>query len=205
MKTEQLAVFNEAMERIGVASREEVHRKGHWHETFHCWIAYREGETIRLLFQMRSPNVKDFKGLLDITAAGHLLAEETVLDGVREVEEELGLPITMEDIVQVATIPCTIEEGTFIDREFVHVFLYGKKVPFEAFHVQVEEVAGLYEADLDHFVSLWNGERGSIHVTGFAVGNGKQRQTTIEVTKGAFVPHPDHYVQTLIDALKKTL
>jgi hypothetical protein len=62
METEQLKIFDENRNPIGVASREDVHRLGYWHETFHCWF-------------------------VDITAAGHLMADESVEDGVREIKE----------------------------------------------------------------------------------------------------------------------
>ncbi len=39
METELLKVFDSNRIQTGVASREEVHRLGHWHEVFHCWFA----------------------------------------------------------------------------------------------------------------------------------------------------------------------
>ncbi|CAM5275137.1 Isopentenyl-diphosphate Delta-isomerase OS=Lysinibacillus sphaericus OX=1421 GN=idi PE=4 SV=1 [Lysinibacillus sphaericus] len=38
MEQEIVKVFNEQHEQIGMATLAEVHEKGLWHETFHCWF-----------------------------------------------------------------------------------------------------------------------------------------------------------------------
>lgn len=35
---EILDIFDAQMKHIGTAERKEVHTKGFWHKTFHCWI-----------------------------------------------------------------------------------------------------------------------------------------------------------------------
>ena len=67
---------------------------------------------------------KDFASLYDVTAAGHLQAEETIADGVRELEEELGLKRNIEDLTFGAVIQDTIQIGDWIDREFTHVYFH---------------------------------------------------------------------------------
>jgi len=84
MENEQLKIFDEYRNQIGIATREDVHRLGYWHEAFHCWFISKEKGTDYLYLQLRSNTKKDYPNLLDITAAGHLLANETVQDGVRD-------------------------------------------------------------------------------------------------------------------------
>jgi isopentenyldiphosphate isomerase len=68
VENEKLKIFDEHRTQIGVATREEVHRIGHWHETFHCWLISKEGEIDYIYLQIRSDEKKDYPNLLDITA-----------------------------------------------------------------------------------------------------------------------------------------
>lgn len=73
MEKEKLKIFDEQRNHIGVATREEVHRVGHWHEAFHCWFISKEEGIDYIYLQIRSEEKKDYPNLLDITAAGHFI------------------------------------------------------------------------------------------------------------------------------------
>jgi len=108
MEIEMLNTFTQDGRPLGKAPREEVHRIGYWHETFHCWVtATQNGEDVVYL-QRRSPDKKDYPGLFDITAAGHLTADETVQDGTREMAEEIGLEVNYDDLQPLGIIPYSI-------------------------------------------------------------------------------------------------
>lgn len=94
MENELLKVFDSEGTLKGTASRAEVHKRGLWHETFHCWFLSKEDGRIFIHFQLRGPDKKNFANMLDITAAGHLSSDESVKDGVREIKEELGISLT---------------------------------------------------------------------------------------------------------------
>jgi isopentenyldiphosphate isomerase len=68
VENEKLKIFDEHRTQIGVATLEEVHRIGHWHEAFHCWLISKEGEIDYIYLQIRSDEKKDYPNLLDITA-----------------------------------------------------------------------------------------------------------------------------------------
>ncbi|WP_408006232.1 hypothetical protein ACJROX_16110 [Pseudalkalibacillus sp. A8] len=38
MESELLNIYDDDRKLLGVATREEVHRLGYWHDTFHCWL-----------------------------------------------------------------------------------------------------------------------------------------------------------------------
>ncbi|QTD40190.1 NUDIX domain-containing protein [Sporosarcina sp. Te-1] len=117
---ENLKVFDAQYNYIDDQSRDIIHAEGLWHETFHCWLT--DGENV--FIQKRSFKKKDYPGLLDITAAGHLLSTENVMDGIREVEEELGIKVDESKLHRMGIVPNVIVLPHFIDREFSHVFLY---------------------------------------------------------------------------------
>src|SRR5215211_1788818 len=89
---ELLDILDESGRPTGeVVAKSEAHRLGLWHRCFHCWICGSEPGGSYLLLQRRAATKDTWPGYLDVTAAGHLAAGEGTLDGLREVEEELGL------------------------------------------------------------------------------------------------------------------
>ncbi|WP_332310344.1 hypothetical protein [Metabacillus litoralis] len=117
MENELLKIFDDDRNQIGIASREDVHKFGYWHEAFHCWFISKVRDTYYLYLQLRSATKKDYPNLLDITAAGHLLANETVQDGVREIKEEVGIYISFHELIPLGIIDYCVIKEDFIDKE----------------------------------------------------------------------------------------
>ncbi|UII58176.1 NUDIX hydrolase (plasmid) [Cytobacillus spongiae] len=207
MENEQLAIFDDSGKRCGVATRSEVHAKGFWHETFHCWIAHHDGDQgdVYLYFQLRSNHKKDYGGLLDITAAGHILSHETIEDGIREIHEELGVMIKMNELEPLGILKGELIQGDFIDRELTHVFLYSKPVACDVFRLQPEEVAGIYRSTLQDFKALVQCEKTEIEVEGFIVEEGEQKYSSKSVSYLDFVPHKRSYLSEIIDSISSCL
>jgi hypothetical protein len=59
MDIEKLNIFSKDRTKIGVASRVEVHKKGYWHEAFHCWFISKVDEVNYLNLQLRSKTKKE--------------------------------------------------------------------------------------------------------------------------------------------------
>lgn len=206
METEKLKVFDENRNLLGIETREEVHRNGYWHETFHCWIVSREEGADRIYLQLRSSDKKDFPGLLDITAAGHLLSTETVHDGVREVAEELGLAVSFEDLVPLGVIKDQIHQADFIDNEHCHNFLYWAKNSDLRFELQKEEVAGMVSADFQAFSELCMGKREWMAVEGFKIEReGSAKPFAKTISKADLVPHSQAYLKQVAIRIKQAL
>ncbi|BCB03554.1 NUDIX hydrolase [Bacillus sp. KH172YL63] len=197
MEDEKLKIFDENGNERGAASRAEVHRKGYWHETFHCWITHFDeaAKETYIYFQLRSKGKKDYPGLLDITAAGHLLASETIEDGVRELHEELGLDIPFHLLQPLGKLKGELHQPGMIDREITHLFLYSKPVDYGEFHLQLEEVSGIFRSTLKDFKDLLLEVIEEIFVEGFEInGEGEKKFLGRKVGFHHFVPHEKSYL-----------
>lgn len=194
---EMLDIFDEHMCWIGVRTREEVHREGHWHQTFQCWFVRRDGDETYVYFQRRHETKADFPGLLDITAAGHIGAGETREDGFREAEEELGVRLEPEDVHYLGCLRGSYRKGGFIDREFCHVHLYRSELPNEAFRFQDGEVSALVRVKLDDARRLIAGETEAIEGAEFVPGAGAERR--IAIGPGDIVPHERAYYEEVFE------
>jgi len=206
MEDELLKIFNDDRQQIGVATREEVHEKGYWHETFHCWFLKQEKDELFLYLQLRSDRKKDYPNLLDITAAGHILATETIQDGIREINEEIGIDVAIEHLISLGTIDYCVVKENFIDKEIAHVYLYHSNHTLDDFHLQEEEVSGIVKVALNDFEQLWFGESDSIYIHGFKQEH-REKRVPIDITVGKemFVPHDVLFYQTVINRIKEAL
>lgn len=206
MEKEQLKIFDEGRNPIGVASRDEVHRLGIWHEAFHCWFIGKEKDTDYIYLQLRSDFKKDYPNLLDITAAGHLWAHESPRDGVREIKEEVGIDVSANELIPLGVMDYCVIADDFIDKEIANVFLYQTGKSLDDFTLQEEEVKGMVKAEFHQFAELWSGERGTIRIKGFEIKrDGTKALINKNVGRDQFVPHPIQYYRTVIQKMKEIL
>jgi len=205
---ERFDVFDEAIRKIGTASRKDVHALGLWHQTFQCWIVAERNGQQSLLFQMRHPGKDTFPSLLDISCAGHLVAGEKLEDGVRELEEELGLSVSFDML-----IPCGLyrEEQYIapdtIDRELCHVFVLRSDLPLTEYRLQEDEVTGLYHIALDDVRQLATGRMdrdATIRAEGVEPGaDGQLQWIERSFRRDDFVPHAASYFELVLRGVER--
>lgn len=206
MKSEELFdVFDIKKNWLGVAPRSEVHAKGLWHQTFQCWIVSLEEEEPKLLLQLRHPDKDLFPDLLDISCAGHLAAGETVEDGTRELEEELGLSVAFDELIQCGVFA---EEDfisdQLIDREFCQVFLHRCDQPLKSYVLQPDEVSGLFAVTVSDLRQLTNQTCEAITAIGFKrETSGEYRDVKGTITLKELVPHPKAYFDLLFEKIEE--
>lgn len=190
---ELLDVFDDNFVRIGSAPRDEVHRTGQWHQSFHCWLIRHVGSHRYILFQKRGPQKSIYPNALDITAAGHLTAGETPQQGIRELNEELGLNAVFEDLVPLG-IRCDVAKiGSVTNREFCHVYLLESNRPLEEYKLQHDEVTGLVQMHLHDCFRLFTGEVESVIVEGIELAENARRQVSISISQADVIPRLDAY------------
>ena len=182
-----------------VAWKSEAHRQGLWHRCFHCWISGTDSEGPYLLVQRRAATKDTWPGRLDVTAAGHLAAGETTLDGLRELDEELGLTPDPGRLIPLGTRRIEQEISQGRDREFHEVFLLLDQSAPKDLRLQEEEVESIVRISLEDAEKLcatdtvpareWKGD-GSFDT-----------QASLE----GFVPNDDGYLGRVARAARKAL
>ncbi|MCM3699360.1 NUDIX domain-containing protein [Paenibacillus macerans] len=205
-ETEYFDVFTPDGIKIGKEARSVVHAKGLWHQTFHCWIWKQSPEGPYLLFQLRHKNKDVFPSLLDISCAGHLQAGEDVPDGVRELEEELGIAVAIDELTYLREVAQEhIVPPQIIDREFNHVFIYECGRDLQDYRIQTEEISGLFWVRLSDFQQLLCGNTESLSSDGILVD--EVNGATISLTKtwsiGDFTPATPEYYELLFTKMKE--
>ena len=196
-----MAVFDDKHQKVGENTRAIAHQKGLWHETFHCWFVQKMNGVPHLYFQLRSNLKKDFPGLLDITAAGHLLACEKVSDGIREVKEELGVDLSMEDLKSIGIFKDSIVQRDFIDNEFAHTYVYMIERTSPSFRLQEEEVSAIYSAPIADVISLF--EREVEHISLHCIHSNFTKNSMLNVKTDDFVPHSQEYMGSVLKSLNR--
>ncbi|MEK4907089.1 NUDIX hydrolase [Niallia sp. FSL M8-0099] len=205
MSIEMIKIYDEQKNPLGITSRDIVHQKGYWHDTFHCWFLKNENNIDYIYFQLRSKVKNDFPNLLDITAAGHILADETVGEGIREIKEELGMDVSMEDLELIGVIKDCIITENFIDKEFGNVYMY--RVNEEpVYKLQKEEVSGIVRTKFKNFYDFVFEKRTEITVNGFIINTYDEKlEITKSVTKEDFVPHSGSYLKDVVTIIKNVM
>ncbi len=187
--SERFDIFDEALNHIGVKTRHQVHRDGDWHQVFHCWVVGRDDDGEFVILQKRGPAQDTFPGKVDISAAGHLAAGETARDGIREIEEELGLRIAFEDLLSLGRRVGISKADGIIDRQICHVFLYRCDQPLSDYTYARDEIDGLLKLPLAAGLRLFVGEIDCLRAA--AIGLDADE---IKLTRGDFINSIDDYV-----------
>lgn len=129
MQEEIIDVLDELGNPTGKsATKTAIHERGLWHRTAHVWIITPDG---RLILQRRGPDKDTHPNCWDISSAGHASAGETSRQAaVREVQEELGLDISEQDLEYLFTVhgEGIHQEGKYINREYQDVYLITRHV-----------------------------------------------------------------------------
>ncbi len=198
---EMLDYYDANMTYLGAKGRESVHRDGDWHCVFHCWVIYRDnaGKDYMIL-QKRGPDKKTFPNKLDVSAAGHYEAGETVKDGVRELQEELGLNVQFEDLIPVGRRIQCAKYGDLLDYEVADVFFLICDQPLQNYDYQRDEISGLVKINIDDVLGLFRGKTQAVKAE--AIGLGEDR---VLLHLSDFIPTSDNYYHKAMLLAKRCL
>lgn len=145
-------ILNEDGTKTGlVRERGVAHREGSLHETVHTWIVRPAGtcdgdkKRWEVLLQKRSAVKDSNPGCYDISSAGHLASGDIPLEGaLRELEEELGIRVSAEDLHYVGkhrgSFQAPFHGRMFCDNELSNVYVITRQLDERAFALQESEV-----------------------------------------------------------------
>jgi len=198
---EIIDIFDANLRHLGTMDRVEAHRKGEWHQTFHCWIVNLAIEYGAVLFQLRSSTIANFPNLLDVSAAGHLEAGEKVEEGIREVSEELGIPVK---ISQLHPLGCRVEVADQTNgqrnREYQSVYLFHLDQPLSEYKPDPGEVTGLFWLPIETGLKLFASALPAVEISGihYDQRSGRWLNESRIVKMSDFVPRIQQYYLTVL-------
>jgi isopentenyldiphosphate isomerase len=122
-----------------------VHRDGDWHRSFHCWVVHGGPPSDPwLLLQRRSATKDTWPGLWDVSVTGHYSAGEGIEGGLREIREELGLDVALDDLIQVGWRREEVHhENGLIDREIQDIAFLERELDLRTLRPEPSEVTGV--------------------------------------------------------------
>ncbi len=197
---EMLDVFDDMGRYLGVKPRDEVHQTGDWHRVFHCQIVAIRNAVPSVVLQRRSDNKAAFPGLLDLSAAGHLAAGETPIDGIRELAEELGVVATPNDLVLLGERRLVDDSGEgHLNKELTSVFLLQDDRPLYDDVLQLSEVDAVFDAPITDLLHLFSGDLEQMNLVGVQHAGSPEAVTiSATVTLDDFVPGTSYWVNLLV-------
>ncbi len=160
--------------------KSEAHRLGLFHASVHIWLYTNEAE---LLLQKRAKDKDTYPELWDISVAGHVGTGEKPEDcAIREIEEEIGLSITKNDLEFIGTYRAEKKpKPDLFDNELHYIYLSKLHIKPTNFRLQKEEVSDLKFIDFKTF----------------------REEVLFHKKKQNYVPHDTEYYTFIIENILK--
>jgi len=160
-----------------------------WHRVFTCILV--DPKTNTILLQKKVPGKYSFDrpDYVDVSVGGHYMAGESIKEGIRELEEEVGIKVKFEDLIPIGVRQTadTIKEN-YIAYEFQHIFICPTEKNLEEFQLETAEVKGLVKIDIQDGIDLLLGKKEKIHVKGMSIGEKGREFYETELTREDLVP-----------------
>ncbi|MBR5129975.1 MAG: NUDIX domain-containing protein [Alphaproteobacteria bacterium] len=155
-KMEQIDFFDDSFNYVGHTSIDEIHQKGLWHQTFACWL-YNPCKKV-IYLQLRGPRNRIGANTFDASSSGHLSAGETKENGFRELYEELGVNIDIEQACYLGYFKNIAHLSNYTNNEFCHIYLVPTNNVISDFVFQDGEVSNVFELKIADIDDLFMGQ-----------------------------------------------
>jgi isopentenyldiphosphate isomerase len=194
---ELIDTYDDAGRPTGVVERAVAHRDGLWHRAVHVWLVTAEGA---LVVQRRSAEKRHWPGLLDVSAAGHILAGESWTAGLREADEELGVTLAAAQVIDAGERREVLHLPGMLDREIVRTAVARCGQPLERYRLG-SEVSAVIAIDLDDAEALFRSEGAAARCRAVT----RTRSEVVAVSAGDFVARPPEYYLAVVDRARRVV
>lgn len=195
---DSLDVYSNDGCHLGVRNRKEVHDLGLLHYSIHCWVFGTFAGSCYVAFQKRKKTKRLFPSKYDVAAAGHYVSGEYGRDGLRELVEELGLPLSAYDICYYETRECKFCDSIIKNNEKCNVYLCNLLDSLCSISFKQEEIDDIIIGDVRSFLRLFTDDVCEISVHSLRNSN------DIIVYKDDFiVSYLPYFTETLLTIMKR--
>jgi len=193
-KDEMLSFYDDELNKIGIAMRSEIHSKGFLHKVVHCWIIDESDNEKWIYFQQRSHDKKDFPGLYDISAAGHVdIGEDAEVAVIRETQEEIGIVIDSQKLRFIGRIREKMYLDNFDNNEVCEVYLYPIENPKFDLGYEVEKMVKISFYEFKKWIL-----EGSENIVAFSMDN----KSKFILKPQEFCAHKKEYLELVVDFIE---
>jgi isopentenyldiphosphate isomerase len=187
-----------------VKERALVHRDGDWHRAVHVWVAGIDDAGPFVLMQRRSPAKDTMPNRLDVAVGGHYRAGETLNDVLREVEEEIGVPVTADELRFLGTRICLYEpQGGMVEHELQDVFLWRRDESLTSYRPNPHELSALIKLPIPPLLSLLTGDEA--FVSGARLSAADLTVSPVTLDADEFTQRIDRYFYRAVIAIDAAL
>lgn len=187
--TELIDIYDDKYNLIGHKSKKLVHKEGDWHRVFTCIVV--NSLKNKIILQKKNPGKYEFERLdyIDISVGGHYKKGEVLEDGVREIEEELGIKVDYNDLEYLGVRQTSAILGeTYINNEFQEIHLLDSKLDLSEYKLN-DEVGGFISIDIDLGLKLFQGILKEVYVENVYLKEGENIIQHSLITLEDFVPN----------------
>ncbi len=147
---DNVKVYDEMFNLIGVKDWEVVHREGLLHQVVHLWIYSDTTDGRWLFFIQRSADRKYYPDLYDLPISGHIDPEETFSEAIERLyAQQFGAQLSKENMTHVGNHLQVIDDGDYHDNAFCQVYVSKINEPYPEF--KAKNIPMFFKARYDDF------------------------------------------------------
>lgn len=168
-----------------------------WIGTFNLWIL-QSNPISSIVYQKRSPRSSWAPNLLDVSAGGHYSSGENVVDGLREVHEELGKQYEFNKLKFIGRkINLSRDINSHLRHNLVDIFFVIDNSELSTYKLLQDEVYSICACSIKELIKVHEKRNYSFEVENYLY-NGAKEKLMIDVNSFPFNWDNYHYKIALL-------